>query len=70
MTGTPFDHSHDYDDFDEMHPDLQHEQPPAEATEDPADSQPGTGGADDPGELPGSIPDAPADMSTETGEQP
>lgn len=56
-----FDHSHDDDDFDPDHPDLQHEQPPTETTADPADTEPGEGEETDPGELPGSIEPPPED---------
>jgi len=41
------------------HPDLQHEQPPVEATDDPADFEPDDSEESAPGELPEEIPDAP-----------
>ena len=44
--------------YDPEHPDPQHEQPPVESTDDPADFEPGVGIEDDPGELPADIPDA------------
>lgn len=59
MSESEFDHSHDDQDFDPAHPDAQHEQPPAESTEDPADTEPSQGEETDPGDLPGSIPDVP-----------
>ena len=41
------------------HPDLQHEQPPVEATDDPADTEPYDGPEEmAPGELPPEIPEA------------
>jgi len=49
---------HDDEDFDPEHPDLQHEQPPVESTDDPEDMAPGEGETDG-GELPADIPDAP-----------
>jgi len=51
---------YDFEDFDELHPDPQHEQPPVESSDDPADTAPGDGTAD-PGDLPAQIPDVPED---------
>lgn len=56
VTEQPYDHSHDNADYDPDHPDAQHEQPPTESTDDPADTQPGDGDDPDAGELPGEIP--------------
>jgi hypothetical protein len=52
------DESHDDEDFDPDHPDLQHE-PPEEPTEDAADVEPGVGEETEAGQLPENIEDPP-----------
>jgi len=68
----PYDHRFDDTDFDPDHPDLQHEQPPTESTDDPADFEIGHGEQADPGTLPYDLPAAPQDMPHEvaTGDEP
>jgi hypothetical protein len=57
MSELPFDHSHDDEDYDPDHPDLQHE-PPEEVTSAADDTEEGEGETDG-GDLPYQIPDPP-----------
>jgi len=51
------DNSEHWDtDFDPEHPDLQHEQPPLETTDEPDDFEPDDSEETAPGELPSDIP--------------
>jgi len=45
------------EDFDPEHPDLQHEQPPVESTDDPADYEPDDSEETAPGDLPPELPE-------------